>query len=132
MEAFLKKKALVFYDLKVLQNKLDMNEVTYEEFIDNCDIFVTDYDAMLHDVWKVLMKLELELHEQIVDVNQTFEHAMTDLINNFVEVAQGFFSQIRDLESTYSENMIELASKYQASAMNQEIVVPQSLKEVGV
>lgn len=130
MDVFLREKNVIFYDLNVLQSKLNMNEITYEEFIDNCNNLVTDYDSIMHDLWKALMKLELELYEQIEDVNQTFEHAMTDLINHFIETAQGFFSQMRDLECIYSENMSELATKYQASAMNGETVVPESLKEV--
>ncbi|KAH0821608.1 hypothetical protein GEV33_001183 [Tenebrio molitor] len=131
MEDFLGKKAVVFYDIRGIQNMLNNNEITYEEFIDKCDVYVLQYDAMLHEIWKALMKLELELYEQLEDVNQTFEHGMTELVNNFIESSQALFSQIRDLEVNYAENIGDFALKYQTNAnLNEEIEVHEDLKEL--
>ncbi|XP_044269077.1 dynein regulatory complex subunit 3-like isoform X2 [Tribolium madens] len=129
MEIFLEKKAIVFLKIKNVQNQLNSNEINYDEFIDKCDAFVVEYDEMLHEVWKALMKLELELYEQMEEVNQTFEHNITELVNNFIESSQAFFTQIRELEVSYAENIGDLATKFQTNAnLNEEIEVPTVLK----
>ncbi|XP_975201.2 dynein regulatory complex subunit 3 isoform X1 [Tribolium castaneum] len=129
MEIFLEKKAILFLKIKNVQNQLNSNEINYDEFIDKCDVFVVEYDEMLHEVWKALMKLELELYEQMEEVNQTFEHNITELVNNFIESSQAFFTQIRELEVSYAENIGDLATKFQTNAnLNEEIEVPAVLK----
>lgn len=131
MEIFLEKKAVIFLKIKQVQDQLNANEINYDEFIDKCDVFVAEYEEMLHEVWKALMKLELELYEQIEEVNQTFEHSISELINNFIESSQAFFTQIRELEVSYAENIGDLATKFQTNVnMNEEIEVPELLKPV--
>ena len=121
----------MFYKIKGIQKLLNNNEITYEEFIDKCDVLVLEYDKLLHDIWKALMKLELELYEQMEEVNQTFEQSITELVNQFIESSQGYFSQIRDLEVSYAENIGDLALKFQTNAtLSEEIVVPEILKPV--
>ncbi|XP_063919668.1 dynein regulatory complex subunit 3-like isoform X1 [Zophobas morio] len=131
MEVFIEQKAEVFYKIKGIQKLLNNNEITYEEFIDKCDVLVLEYDKLLHDIWKALMKLELELYEQMEEVNQTFEQSITELVNQFIESSQGYFSQIRDLEVSYAENIGDLALKFQTNAtLSEEIVVPEILKPI--
>ncbi|RZB89891.1 leucine-rich repeat-containing protein 48 [Asbolus verrucosus] len=131
MEIFLGKKADLFYEIKNTQNMLNLNEITYEEFLDNCDVYVTRYNSMLHEIWKALMKLELELYEQMEEVNQNFDHGMTELVNNFIESSQAYFSQIRDLEMSYSDNIGQFAIAYQTNAnVNEESEIPPALKYI--
>lgn len=53
-------------------------------------------------------------------MNELFEHTLTDMIANFIETAQGGFTQIRYLAKLYAENMSDLANRYLAGVMTLE------------
>ncbi|KAK9877926.1 hypothetical protein WA026_020149 [Henosepilachna vigintioctopunctata] len=77
------------------------------------------------------MKMELELFEQMLDVNETFEHTMTDLVNGFIEASQGLFTKIRELESDFSDAVAEMAKRYQVTiSLSDDFQLPPALKDI--
>ncbi|KAG5876296.1 hypothetical protein JTB14_022369 [Gonioctena quinquepunctata] len=74
------------------------------------------------------MRLELQLFEQIEEVNQNLEHVLTDMINAFIEESQAVFTQLRTLETTYSENVSDAGSKYLTQVNMGEVKVTENLK----
>lgn len=134
MENFLEKKAEIFYRVRKHQEQLDNNEMTMDEYLDKVDVLSDEYNQLIHQIWKVLMKLEMTLYEQLEEAVQTFDHTLTEMINTFVENAQGFFTQMRTLESSYTENITECANRYLTTLnierMEHEVEIPEEIKDV--
>lgn len=112
MEMFISKKDEIFQDVKQLLSELKEDRINMEEFENNYEMYSERYNVLIHGTWKVLMKLELTLFEQLEDVNQTLELQVTEMINNFIEAAQAQFSEIRVFEQTYTENITEEANGF--------------------
>ncbi|XP_069036840.1 dynein regulatory complex subunit 3 [Lepisosteus oculatus] len=56
-----------------------------------------------------LMTLELQLVDQLEDIIKDFERTISDMVNGFIEVVQGIFTQCRDLENNHHEKLLEIA-----------------------
>lgn len=132
MEIFIAKKDEIFQDVKQLLSQLKQDEITMEEFDDHYQLYSERYNELLHQTWKVLMKLELTVFEQLEEVNQTLELQVTEMINNFIEAAQAQFAEIRAFEQTYMENVSEEANAFFTlySLDNTNVYMPPKLAPV--
>lgn len=45
-------------------------------------------------------------------MNTNFERNLGDMINTFIETAQGFFTQLRDHENSFSEALMDQAVRF--------------------
>lgn len=130
MELFLeKKKPIIDATVAVLDDTV----ISDSKLHDKVDELAIIYNDLIHDTWKRLMRLEIELFEQMEDVNQTFEHTLNDMVNTFIEEAQGVFSQIRALENTYMENISDSASRIMTNMnIEESFLVPEPLQNVNL
>lgn len=46
------------------------------------------------------------------EVNGTYERALTELVNQFVEGAQALFTQLRQLQGVFNEALTDAANKF--------------------
>lgn len=130
MEEFLVQKEDIFEEIRQGQERFNVLS-NIEDYNKTVEIQAEIFQNLVHVTWKSLMKLELELFEQMVDVNETFEHTLTDLINNLIEAAQGLFTRIRDLESDFSDAVAEIAKRFHVNiSMTEDAQIPPALKEV--
>lgn len=130
MEEFLVQEEDIFEEIRQGQERF-MQIANIEDYNKTVEIQAEIFQNVVHSTWKSLMKMELELFEQMVDVNETFEHTLTDLINNFIEAAQGLFTRIRDLEADFSDGVAEVAKRFQISlSMSEDVQIPPSLREM--
>ncbi|KAF2879918.1 hypothetical protein ILUMI_26247 [Ignelater luminosus] len=128
MEEFLVQKAKIFYQLRKLEDDLDNDEINVDDFNEKVQQYSDEYNDILHKIWKDLMALELTLYEQMEEVIQTFEQTLTEMINTFIEAAQGYFTELRSLEQVYSENVSTEAQAFQTMCNSQEdFPVPEEL-----
>lgn len=131
MEQFLEKKAEMFFRLRKFQEDVDNNDLNLDQYSDLVDLLSDEYNELIHQTWKALMKLEMTLYEQLEEAVQTFDHTLTEMVNTFVENAQGYFTQMRSLEQTYMENIAEIANRFLTNLNIQDnSVCPEELAEV--
>lgn len=131
MEEFLHKKAEIFLEVRKYQEQVDNNDLTLDEYSDMVDLSSEEFNQLIHKTWKVLMKIEMTLYEQLEEAVQTFDHTLTEMINTFVENAQGFFTQMRSLEQTYLENIAEVANRFMTNLnIHKDSVCPEELIEI--
>lgn len=131
METFLEQKAAIFYAIRKLQEDIDNNEITVNEYSEKIDIYAEEYATLIHKTWKVLMNLELTLYEQLEETNQSFEQTLTEMVNTFIETAQGHFTNLRNLEQMYMEGISEVSNRYLTTAnVTEDFQMPEELKEV--
>lgn len=69
---------------------------------------LNEYGEEVNKLWEKLMYLEVVIVDQIEAITSDFERNMSELVTNFVEQIQGYFSQIRDLENVQFERLQEL------------------------
>lgn len=134
MEDFIEKKEKMVKTLKKMQDKVELGDMSVSEYNERSQAMSTEFNETIHDVWKKLMKLEITLYEQLEEVNSTFEHNLTEMVNYFIEQSQGLFSMIRGLEQTYTENISEVANRF-FTTLNlgtENIIVPPELTTVCV
>nr|XP_023015582.1 dynein regulatory complex subunit 3-like [Leptinotarsa decemlineata] len=130
MEEFMKKKYDVFDQLNTLTKHFENDVIDIDKYKEKVDEYFVMFNGIIHDTWKKLMKLELQLFEQMEEVNQNFEHVLADMINAFIEEAQAVFAQIREQEVIYTENISDISSRYLTQANMGEITVPDVLKSI--
>lgn len=133
MEEFLQNKAKIFTNVRKYQEKVDNNEMTLDAYSDIMDEFADEFNDLVHQAWKVLMKLEMTLYEQLEEAVQTFDHTLTEMVNHFIENAQGYFTQMRGLEQIYMENIGELAHRFLTNLnIHKDSTCPEELLEIMV
>ncbi|KAJ8913216.1 hypothetical protein NQ315_016159 [Exocentrus adspersus] len=131
MEDFIERKNAFFEQIKVVQQKFNDQKIDDDKYNEDIEKLTDECNRLIHETWKQLMKLELQLFEQVEEVNQNFGHMLGDLINGFVEEAQAIFSQIRALEVNYFENIGDTANRFLTTInMNEDIVIPESLENI--
>lgn len=131
MEEFLVQKAEIFYQLRKLEEDFDNDEIDVDNFNEKVQRYSDKYNDILHKIWKDLMALELTLYEQMEEVIQTFEQTLTEMINTFIETAQGYFTELRTLEQVYSENVSTEAVAFQTMCnLQEDSPVPEELAVV--
>lgn len=131
MEEFLGKKADFFFQIRKYQEQVDNNYMTLDEYSDMVDISSEEFEEVVHNTWKVLMNIEMTLYEQLEEAVQTFDQTLTEMMNYFIENAQGYFTQMRSLEQTYMENIAEVANRYLTNLnIHKDSVCPEELLEI--
>lgn len=127
----MQKKASIFLEVRKHQEEVDNNDLTLDEYSDVIDVLSEEFSQLIHQTWKVLMKIEMTLYEQLEEAVQTFDHTLTEMVNTFVENAQGYFTQMRSLEQTYLENIAEVANRYLTNLnIHKDAVCPEELAEI--
>ncbi|KAF5280564.1 hypothetical protein FQR65_LT00315 [Abscondita terminalis] len=112
METFLEEKQKIFTRMKESDENFDNHSGIEEESFDMLQSISDDYNRLLHQVWKDLMGLELNLYESMEDVISSFEQTVTEMVNTFIETAQGYFTEIRNLETNYHDLLCESANSF--------------------
>ncbi|CAH2005048.1 unnamed protein product [Acanthoscelides obtectus] len=131
MDVFMQKKKVLFDQIKALNEKADNDLIDESDYFDKTDEISEKFNEIVHEVWKCLMKLELQLFEQLEEVNSNLERALTDMINTFTEESQALFSQIRALEVIFSENLGDAGGRYMTQAVITDYRgMPPSLKNI--
>jgi len=85
-----------------------LNSLGHAEDETNQEQKLNEYGEEVNKLWEKLMYLEVVIVDQIESITSEFERNMSELVTNFVETIQGFFSQIRDLENIQFERLQEL------------------------
>lgn len=90
-----------------------------------------DFMAMMETTWFTLMESEAQLFESIEEANTQFGLAISEMLNEFIEQAQGLFVQMRDSESNFSDAIYELSSRFIAeqAAVGNTAAIPAELQE---
>ncbi|KAJ8679642.1 hypothetical protein QAD02_015429 [Eretmocerus hayati] len=87
-----------------------------DETIDEIDKLARQLSIEFNDyasvVWTKLMREETIVHEQIEEMSTMFEANIGDMVTEFLEAAQEYFSQLRNLETEYYENLLPTAMTY--------------------
>jgi len=68
---------------------------------------IKEYHTGVAKLWDQSMQLEMQLVDQLEETIKDFERNITELISQFVEYVQGLITQLRDLENTHHEKMLE-------------------------
>ncbi|KAK9877905.1 hypothetical protein WA026_020130 [Henosepilachna vigintioctopunctata] len=112
MENFLKDLSELFDVIKSFGHHLERkNEsVTFIEgdIKESNEIF----EQMLNSIWKVLMKFEIRLNDQMLETNEIYEHFLTDSINAFIEDSQELFSNMRNSIAEYHDELQVIAEEF--------------------
>lgn len=131
MDIFMEKKKKIFAGIKHFQDDVDNRELTIMEYNQKIFTQAEEYTAFIHDTWLLLMGLEMTVYEQMEEVNQTFEHTLTEMVNTFIEAAQAVFAQMRTAEQGYIETVGDIATRYMTTASLQpDFYMPKELKPV--
>ncbi|KAI4471540.1 protein phosphatase 1 regulatory subunit sds22-related [Holotrichia oblita] len=131
MDTFMERKKKIFAGIKQFQDDVDNRELTISEYNQKIFTQAEEYTNFIHETWLLLMGLEMTVFEQMEEVNQTFEHTITEMLNTFVEAAQAVFTQMRTAEQAYMENIMDCATRYMTSASLQpDFYMPKELKPI--
>ncbi|XP_054271899.1 dynein regulatory complex subunit 3-like [Macrosteles quadrilineatus] len=112
LEKFIETKTNMFVDISNLLNILPQNgsdediRKSMEESVDRAMVAVAT-------VKKELLNLEQMLSEQLKEVFSTFERSLGDMVSFLIESAQGHFTNMREYETLFSEQMGDYVSRYQ-------------------
>ncbi|OXU31637.1 hypothetical protein TSAR_016127 [Trichomalopsis sarcophagae] len=71
-----------------------------------------EFNQYIDVVWKKLMREETVIHEQIEEMSRMFETNINDMVTAFLETVQEYFSQLRNLETEYNENLSPIVMTY--------------------
>lgn len=132
MEEVLEQKREIFGQVRSLHKMVDFTDDNLlTDYDEQMMMLAEEFTELLHNAWKNLMGLEISLYDQLEEENLKFERILTDMVNNFIESAQGMFTNCRNLESRYMEQVNELSLKIM-SLMNtpEEPSLPDELKAV--
>ncbi|KAM7352445.1 tbCMF46 isoform 2-T2 [Cochliomyia hominivorax] len=87
------------------------------EYSDKLDRLTLQFDDMVNKVWQELMRQELHLHETTEETIIIFQRRLQEMVAKFVEQAQTFFGQLRDIAVNFSENLGEIVNRYIATKL---------------
>ncbi|XP_012283171.1 dynein regulatory complex subunit 3 [Orussus abietinus] len=108
----LEKKAEIISGIKELIESMTEEldpDILYEK-VESAQHHSEQFNDLLSKTWAKLMHQEVVLHEQMEDINEVFKINMTDMVGQFLETAQGYFSQMRSIESEFNNTMGVLAT----------------------
>ncbi|VEN50480.1 unnamed protein product, partial [Callosobruchus maculatus] len=77
MDVFMAEKQKIFDQIKVLNVQADNDLIDESDYFDQTDEITDTFNDIVHEVWKNLMKLEIQLFEQLEEVNSNLEHALS-------------------------------------------------------
>ncbi|KAK2586485.1 hypothetical protein KPH14_010753 [Odynerus spinipes] len=123
----LDEKIKIFSQINELFSTVD--DIEMDEVDDNIEA-VQNFAIQLNDImsktWTKLMSKEVILHDQLVEINETFKVNMTNLIEQFLEVAREYFSQMRNAEAEYNDSINSII-QYYISGFGDESKIPSHL-----
>lgn len=102
MEHFLEEKEKICKELKYLWRYSDDKKIS-KKLVRKVIKLKDKYENISNNIWKEVMKLESVLNEQMMELNEIFEHAFTDLVSNFIEQAQEMFVIMRDVVTSFND-----------------------------
>lgn len=101
---------------KELFRQLDDDETNPTQHTDDLEAAIDrnrdQFIAMIETTWFTLMEAEALLFESIEEVNTQFGHQISEMLNTFIEQAQGLFVQMRDSAANFSDALFELAARF--------------------
>ncbi|RZF37864.1 hypothetical protein LSTR_LSTR017506, partial [Laodelphax striatellus] len=117
VEQFLVEKETVAIDTRALLDIVESPAVVGEEqlaeYANSMKMLEFKFQDISQELWTLLMRNEMILSEQLEELISTFERNLRDMVNNFVESAQSYFTQIREQENIYSELIKDHVVRYQ-------------------
>lgn len=71
----------------------------------------------------------MHLHEAVMESNQTFEHVIQDMMNEFIEQAKTQFVQLREIENNFVDALTEAAQSFvtMMASTERENEIPEEL-----
>lgn len=105
-------------------NDIEMDETN--DSIETVQTFSTHFNDMIYKTWTSLMSKEVVLHDQLVEINETFRINMTTMIELFLEIAREYFSQMRNAEAEYNDSINSII-QYYISGFGDESKIPRHL-----
>ncbi|XP_034099830.1 dynein regulatory complex subunit 3 [Drosophila albomicans] len=133
IDEFLQYRDKCFEEATTTLRRLETCEENSEEHLQLCeamDKINEQFEDTLHDMWHSLMAQELHLHEAVEESTLNFERRISRLMSRFVEEAQVFFLQLRDVCQHFSYNMTDTVSRYLSNKLAQQDLesVPKELR----
>lgn len=127
----LKKKKEIFVNMKQLLQKItnEMENVLFEKLIQKAQEYSEQFDEVLSNTWTQLMTNESTLHDQMEDINEVFTINMKDMVDSYLETAQGYFSQLRNREAEYTDTINGIILYY-LSGFGDDAKIPSHLLDV--
>ncbi|BFF93917.1 dynein regulatory complex subunit 3 [Drosophila madeirensis] len=128
IEEFMQYKERTFEELRSMLRELEESEDGSEAYA-QVDTLNRQFDDALSEMWQSLMSQELHLHEAVEESTRNFHHKISQLMAGFVEQAQVFFLQLRDVSGHFADNMTEMVTQFLATKLaRQELgAVPKEL-----
>ncbi|OAD51970.1 Leucine-rich repeat-containing protein 48, partial [Eufriesea mexicana] len=124
----LQKKTNILANVKQLLKKLvgDVDTATLEDITQKAQQLSEEFNDIVTDAWTRLMSIEVDLHEQIEDINEVFRINISDMVDSFLTIARGYFSQLRNCEAEYNDTINGLILYY-LSGFGNDTKIPRHL-----
>ncbi|KAK1125439.1 hypothetical protein K0M31_005804 [Melipona bicolor] len=124
----LHKKTDIFATIKQLIKKLtgNVDAITLENITKEAHQLSEEFNDIITDAWTKLMSIEVDLHEQMEDINEVFRINMSDMMDSFLTIARGYFSQLRNCEAEYNDTINGLILYY-LSGFGDDVKLPRHL-----
>ncbi|KAL2715810.1 dynein regulatory complex subunit 3-like isoform X3 [Vespula squamosa] len=129
VDEILDEKTKIFSQINLLFNVLD-DEM--DEMDDNVEVvynWYSHFNDTISKTWTKLMSKEVIIHDQLVEINEVFKVNMTNMIEQFLETAREHFSQMRNAEADYNDN-INTIILYYISGFGDESKIPSHLLDL--
>ncbi|XP_076247829.1 dynein regulatory complex subunit 3 [Calliopsis andreniformis] len=104
----------------------DVDHATLEQVTQKAQKLAEEFTDIITDAWTKLMSTEIELHEQMQDVIEAFRINITDMVESFITILRGYFSQLRNCEAEYNDTINGLVLYY-ISGIGDESKMPSHL-----
>ncbi|XP_034473858.1 dynein regulatory complex subunit 3 [Drosophila innubila] len=134
IDEFLQYRDKSFEEASITLRKLEKCEENSREHFEHCEEMDTlneQFEETLHEMWHSLMAQELHLHEAVEESTFNFDRRISRLMSSFVEEAQLYFLQLREICQHFSHNMIEAVSCFISHKLDIQDLdnVPQELRK---
>ncbi|EDW28450.1 GL19199 [Drosophila persimilis] len=128
IEEFLQYKERTFEVLRSKLRELEESEDGSEEY-SHLDTLNGQFDDALNEMWQSLMSQELHLHEAVEESTLNFHRKISQLMASFVEQAQVFFLQLRDVCGHFADNMTDIVTQFLSDKLSRQELgsVPKEL-----
>ncbi|XP_058805797.1 dynein regulatory complex subunit 3-like [Phymastichus coffea] len=98
----------------------DLDDDTIDEIDRLAKQLSRDFNIFLVNMRTKLMREETIVDEQIEEMIRMFKTNITDMVTSFLEPAQEYFTQLRNLETEYNDNIGPLVMSYLNSLEDEE------------
>ncbi|XP_002052450.3 dynein regulatory complex subunit 3 [Drosophila virilis] len=133
IEEFMQFRDKIFEEASSTLRELEAGDEDAPEHLQLCeamDALNAQFDDALNEMWQNLMAQELHLHEAVEETTLNFERRITRLMASFIEEAQIYFLQLRDVCEHFADNMTDAVSRFISHklALQDLDAVPQELR----